>query len=184
MAVLPLGILASSGGGAAGSFELIQTVNGTGSSGTITFSSIPATYKHLQIRYTVRTDYGTGGHGLFLNFNGVTSSSYYAHRLYGNGSSVTSNTETTGTAINVGFMPGDGATANVYAGGVLDVLDYANTSKNKTTRNLTGYTSGYVMLNSGLFMSTSAISSLSFTPQYGGNFTTASRFSLYGIKGS
>ena len=38
------------------SFESIATVSGTGSSGTITFSSIPATYKHLQIRYIGKTN--------------------------------------------------------------------------------------------------------------------------------
>jgi hypothetical protein len=33
-----------------GAYDSIATVSGTGSSGTISFTSIPSTYTHLQIR--------------------------------------------------------------------------------------------------------------------------------------
>jgi hypothetical protein len=49
-----LGIIASSKLGVpAGAYESIASATGTGSSATITFSSIPSTYQHLQILYLV-----------------------------------------------------------------------------------------------------------------------------------
>jgi len=48
---IPLGILAASGGGAAGAFESIATVTATGSQTSLTFTSIPNTYQHLQLMF-------------------------------------------------------------------------------------------------------------------------------------
>jgi hypothetical protein len=71
------------------SFESIATATGTGSSATITFSSIPSTYQHLQIRGIARATSGgeTEPIDLRLYFNGLTTGIYSSHALYGNGSS-------------------------------------------------------------------------------------------------
>jgi len=75
--------------------------------------------------------------------------------------------------------------ANIYAVSVIDILDYANTSKNKTIRALDGMDangSGQVILNSGLWINTAAITSVTLQAS-ASSFTTASHFALYGIKG-
>jgi hypothetical protein len=69
-------------------------------------------------------------------------------------------------------------------GGILDILDYGSTTKNKTVRLLQGFPGSLkiIRLISGARYNTAAVTSVTFTAQ-AGSFTTASRFSLYGIKG-
>ena len=178
-----IGVIASSGGAAAaaGSYESISTVTvGAGGSSSISFSSIPNTYQHLQIRYFAQS---TSGESIpLMRFNSDTGSNYAWHQLYGDGSSAGSSGGTSSTSIFANNYP---ATANVFGGTVLDILDYANTSKYKTSRALGGYDingGGQALLRSGLWMSTSAITTITFTPT-SGNFAQYSSFALYGIKG-
>jgi hypothetical protein len=180
---LILGILAQSAGAvAAGSYESITTVTvGSGGQSTITFSSIPSTYKHLQIRAIAKSA-GAFTQGR-VKVNSDTSSVYTLHQLTGNGSTATSN----GYANEAGpvtipiRMPD---TANIFGVIVMDILDYQNTSKFKTIRTLGGADlngSGSMILSSNLFRSTSAISQLDFDGN-GENFAQYSQFALYGIK--
>jgi hypothetical protein len=193
---IPLGILAvaGAGGGAAGDYELIQTSFGNGSSVNVTFSSLPQTYKHLQLRMTTRTNGGGfTNEWLRMRFNGVTTSTYNTHNLWGTGSTVSSNGGSSQTSMeDIARVPGNLAETGVYGATIIDILDYTNASKNKTIRVSGGYheptsSSYYVNLTSGLFRSTSAVTQIdlfSLVSNAGlGFFDTASRFSLYGIKG-
>ena len=168
------------------SYESIATASGTGSSGVITFSSIPSTYKHLQVRAIVRnTSAGTGEQSVLVTANGDTGANYATHRLTGNGSAAGAQSYTSGTAIVPYFNSSNGNAANIYGVYVWDILDYANTSKNKTFRLLGGADfngSGTVGLISGAWFDTNAITSLTFTSG-GGDWTTATQYALYGIKG-
>jgi hypothetical protein len=161
-----------------GAYDSIATVVSTGSSGTITFSSIPQTYTHLQLRiFTVNSQYGT------VSFNGdTTSTNYRSHALVGTGLAASSVAYT-----NVIYMPWDSADSNNPYSEVIDILDYTNTNKNKVTRSLAGVDknggSGQVALTSGLWMSTAAITSISMVVN-SGVFGTNSIFALYGIKGN
>jgi len=77
-------------------------------------------------------------------------------------------------------------TASVFAAYVIDILDYANTNKYKTSRNLAGYdnnSGGRVSLNSGNWRNTNAITSITLTCR-SDNFQQYSQFALYGIKGA
>jgi hypothetical protein len=88
-----LGIIASSKLGApAGAFESIATAVGTGSNTTITFSSIPATFKHLQVRMLAKDTHNGGGALVRytpLVINGDTGANYTRHNINGDGSAVT-----------------------------------------------------------------------------------------------
>jgi hypothetical protein len=180
---LILGILAQSAGAVAvGSYESIATVTvGSGGQSTITFSSIPSTYKHLQIRAIAKSA-GAFTQGR-VKVNSDTSSVYTLHQLTGDGSTASSN----GYANEAGpvtipiRMPD---TANIFGVIVMDILDYQNTSKFKTIRTLGGADlngSGSMILSSNLFRSTSAISQLDFDGN-GENFAQYSQFALYGIR--
>ena len=99
-------------------------------------------------------------------------------------------TVTVGNDYPIIFFPDDGAgIAGAYGGAIIDILDYSNLNKNKTYRALAGFDNnsssapGSVTLNSGFFGSTSAITSLTFTFQYGGIIKQYSQFALYGIRG-
>jgi hypothetical protein len=176
----------SAGGGA---FESIASANGTGSSGTITFSSIPGTYQSLHFRIRARSDWAGGATDVVkVVVNSDTGTNYVNHWLRGDGAAVSA---TFYTGLNeLRFIRGAAAgtaAANIVAVDVMDIHDYASTTRNKTFRWFGGQDnngSGDVALISGLWISTSAITSISFSPINGTNWTTATQISLYGIKGA
>jgi hypothetical protein len=177
----------------ASSYESISTVTvGAGGQSTISFTSIPSTYKHLQIRAISRSNYG-GTSGGIENYvrvgNGSvdTGNNYTIHYLAGNGSTAYSGGVGTQNKTAIGYSPRSGDLANTFGAYVADILDYSNTSKYKTFRSLAGHSmngsaDGDVELWSGLWMSTSAINTIDIFPIPGYNFTQYSSFALYGIK--
>ena len=185
-----LGIIASSASPNvfANSYESIAT--SAGGAATITFSSIPATYQHLQLRAMVRVTSGTSGtDNLGFRLNSDSGSNYAYHYLSGTGASATASAGTSQTGMLVRDMiPRNSFTANVYGVLIIDILDYKDTNKYKTTRTLSGMDgngSGTVALNSGLWQSTSAVTSISLYDfdNTGYAFSSDSSFALYGIKG-
>lgn len=187
-----LGIMASqiSGHlfGPTGAFDSIATANPSAGTSYVDFTSIPSTYTHLQIRAICRSNDGSSGNnnGLYVRFNSDAGSNYAFHFITGNGSTVAAAGVTSQTEMFVnGANPRGGDLANTYSANVIDILDYANTSKNKTVRTLSGDDlngSGVVRLNSGLWMSTTAISSIRVFME--GNFAVNSQLALFGIKGN
>ena len=172
------------------SFESIATATGTGSSGVITFSSIPSTYKHLQVRCLARSTntVGSSAIALLLTLNGnSTSTNYITHQLNGTGTTANANSTTgvAGVYLN-SCVSRNGVTAGLVGVSIIDVQDYTSSTRNKTIRAFTGYdsndTNGRVNLQSGLFINTAAITSITLTAE-ANNWTTSTVFSLYGIKG-
>lgn len=184
--MIPLGILATTAGGAAaGAYELISTTILGSDTNNIEFTSIAQTYKHLQIRATTRESSATIGANFNVRMNGITSSSYSHHRLSGNGSSVSSSNFANASNIIMHELPYSGSTSGIFSSSIIDILDYASTAKNKTIRALTGATPADtgIKLVSGVLYSTSAITSVTLYTT-ATSFLTGSRFSLYGIKGA
>jgi len=185
-----LGIMASSTSGAnlVGNYESIATVTvGATSVASIDFTSIVATYSHLQIRGIARTANAATYGGLRLQVgNGSidTGANYNTHDLYGDGSTTTASGTTNNTNIYGGTITAASLGANMFGVAVVDILDYANTNKYKTVRTLGGADgngSGYVGINSGTWRSTSAVNTIKLFST-SGNFTQYSSFALYGIK--
>jgi hypothetical protein len=167
-------------------FESIATATGTGSSGTITFSSIPATYKHLQIRYIARTDAAFSNDFITFRFNSDTATNYAYHLLAGDGASASASGGASSNIMYGSEITGASATAAIMGTGIIDVIDYASTSKAKTTRIIGGDDrngAGEIRLSSDLWTSTSAINTITITSFRSANWTTSSTFALYGIKG-
>jgi hypothetical protein len=173
------------------SYESIATVTvGSGGAATIDFTSIPATYTHLQIRGIVRdTTAGTGSQNASIQVNG-SSTGYSLHYVAGNGSSAFTDNAYNASQSYLYPVVSGGATASVFSSAIIDILDYKNTNKYKTFRCLSGFDlngsgSGTVRFASGSWQNTDAISSISLFPYGGsGNFAEYSSFALYGIKGS
>jgi hypothetical protein len=190
--LIPFGVLSAAGGGepvALSDYELIATAFGTGSSGVITFSSIPQTYKQLQIRYTAKNT--STSRQINLTMNGVTSSVYASHLIGANtppgvGSAFPFSSNTISqTEIRLTDSMAADSGAGVVTGGIIDILDYSSTSKNTTIRVLSGSiptTNDRIRFASGLYNETTAVTSLTLTAA-ANNFASLSRFSLYGIKG-
>jgi hypothetical protein len=174
-----------------GDYESIATVTvGGGGQSTITFSSIPATYSHLQIRGIARDSRATYvNSNLIITFNGDTGANYSWHNLQGNGGATAGRAGANQNSIRSNVLASAGAPTGAFAGYVTDILDYANTNKNKTLRSLGGVDTngavmgegGFIELLSGNWRSTSAITSITLaadTP----NLLQYSSFALYGIK--
>lgn len=177
--ILP-GIIASSKLGIPPTaFDSIASATGTGSSGTITFASIPSTYKHLQLRCSSNDG---AGYSLTMFFNNDTGSNYSWHSIIGTGSAVNATGQTANSSMRI--VNEDGFTTNTNTVYITDVIDYANITKQKTIRTVGGRDgngSGEIQLSSGLWNSTAAINRIDIA--IGGNFTTTSKFALYGIRG-
>jgi hypothetical protein len=186
--LIPFGILSAAAGvEVAGDYELISTEILTGSQASITFSNLgdySSTYKHLQLRWTSRTTRAANETQIFLRTNSNNSATYFAHRLEGNGTTVSSVALTSANP-TIGFASTANTTANAFAAGVVDILDPYSTTKNKTIRNLNGSwgTPDYVSLGSFSIADTASITSLTVIDIISSALVTGSRFSLYGIKG-
>jgi hypothetical protein len=191
-----LGIMASSTSGASaiGNYESIATTTLSTATATITFSSIPATYKHLQVRGIMRNDVAITGMGdLRVRFNSDSGNNYVYHILFGDGTSATAGASAASQnygrlARNVTPCANNGA--SIFGAFVADILDYASTNKNKTVRSLGGSNNNTTtaaaqsisLTSSAWLNSANAISQIDITDDSSGNFVQYSSFALYGIK--
>tara|TARA_R110000868_G_C10489626_1_gene730112 strand:- start:30 stop:593 length:564 start_codon:yes stop_codon:yes gene_type:complete len=183
-----LGIMASaiSGNLSGVSYDSIATVTvGSGGTPSISFTSIPATYKHLQIRGIISNN---AANYAKINMNSDTGANYTQHALAGNGTSASAAATGASTAFIAMGRPdylGRSGTS-IFSGFIMDILDYANTNKYKTTRTLIGWDQnggGSINFESGLWMSTSAVNSITFVPTGVNNWIEYTSLALYGIKG-
>ncbi len=190
-----LGIFASSISGSqvvTGSYESIATTTvGSGGSASITFSSIPSTYTHLQVRGILQSARATFSRDEYkIRINSDTGNNYAWHNMYGSGTGSVS----AGNESNVSYILGqDVVGSNGWWGAtVVDFLDYTNTNKNKTVRILAALDTngaavsgfnGAMTFSSGLWRNTSAITSITFTAT-NVNWNQYTQLALYGIKGA
>jgi len=152
----------------------------------VSFTNIPNTYTHLQVRLIGRDSPAATVGDLRFRFNSDSGNNYTYHSLQGDGSSAISVAQ---TATNYGrfgrnTLVASSSTASVFCANIVDILDYSNTNKNKTVRTLAGYDtngSGRIELLSSLWMSTSAITSIEMVSD-GGSFVQYTQFALYGVK--
>jgi hypothetical protein len=172
-----------------GSFDLLETTTLSTSASSVTFSGLGAysDYKHLQIRLVGRgTNASTASELVSLRLNGDTGTNYANHRLYTDGSTVSS---ASGTAVNkmwVGNLPRN--SGDIFGSAVIDILDFASSQKLTTTRTMSGAvvaTGGSIKLTyvSGLWTNTAPVTSVEISLGYDSpTFSAGSRFSLIGIK--
>jgi hypothetical protein len=170
-------------------FDSISTTTLSVDTATVTFSSIPGTYQHLQIRYLAKqSTSGSFGTSIDIRLNDVTATNYTRHNLYGNGAAVTSDGATALTSVRCLSIGCESSTANIFGIGIIDIHDYASSSKRKTITMSGGWDnngSGVVGLNSGVLSSNTAVTSISIgIGNFSTNFKAGSTFALYGIKGA
>lgn len=183
-----LGIVASSISGnlSSGAFESISTATLGSNSGVVNITSIPSTYKHLQLRIVGRHVGSIGIADAIVFFNGDENANYtksWTFTFDGNGPYTSRGTSQNG--FSMGYFANNGS-SSVNGSYVLDIIDYANTNKFKTVQYLNGAekTSGgttVAMHGTASWLSTAAISSIRVT--CGDSIAAGSTFALYGIKG-
>ena len=158
-------------------FPIAMVNVGSAGASTIEFTSIPQTYKHLQIRGISK---GTTSTDANITINSGTAAAR-RHQLLGDGSSTSSTANASNAFI---IMTTSSTGTNIFDASVIDFLDYTSTTKNKVVRVLSGRDlngSGLLSFGSALWTTTSAITSITLTPA-GTAFAQHTQFALYGIK--
>lgn len=160
-----------------------QVVSGSTAS-TVTFSNIPQSYAHLEIRSFIPNSTGnSGGTGnIWWYPNGASLSNGTIHEISTNASGAASGAVTGLPWVRTGYQNYSAAYPIVS---VSTLLDYSNTNKFKTTKYLGGSdtnatTNPYISFGSGLVQTTSAITSITFGID-NGYFAVGTRISLYGF---
>jgi len=167
------------------SYDSISTQTVSSLVSSVTFSSIPQTYTHLQLRILAKTSRGAGPDILCVRYNGDTGNNYADHLIYGDGSTVSPDKDTSYPQQNIHRVAADDVNASIFSPFVIDIFDYTNTNKFKTLRSLGGYDangSGRIAFGSGLWQSTSAISSITLFSAYAESWKPNTQFALYGLK--
>ena len=157
-------------------YTALATRTLTGTAASVTFSSIPATYRDLILvtDATITQASSTDGYG--LRFNGDTGSNYSYVRMVGNGSTATSASGTTTYALA-------GVIGDVNKGlTMFQIMDYSATDKHKTviTRS-NGSFGNWTQASASRWANTAAITSVLLRSDGSYNFTVGSTFSLYGV---
>jgi hypothetical protein len=183
------------GGGPAGSYELISTTISSGV-GSVTFdvTGLGSTYKHLQVRQSLRTNtaqhiVGSQGTVARVTLNGDGGANYNLSVGYSSGnSSTTYNTPTGNNAYwPIALDTFSATSSTVYANSILDFIDCFSTNKFKSVKALLVGLNDYqtsswfsVALGGGQWQNTAALTSITITGA--ANLLASSRLSLYGYK--
>jgi hypothetical protein len=160
---------------AAGStYTPIATTTLTGSSNTLTFSSIAGTYTDLVI--VAAASMPTSDDAFLVQFNSDAGSNYSTTYVYGNGTAAVSGRITSSTSTIQG-RAGNATIGTSY----IQFQNYSNSTTYKTVISRGGTANGLPSAYVGLWRSTAAITSIKLTSESGNNFSNGSTFTLYGI---
>lgn len=183
-----LGGLIGSYGGEFGDFELIERITlANSTTASVSFSSIPSAYKHLQVRGFVRgaTNNGEGIANISLLINNVSSNVYAFHSMTGqSGPAPTGLAQQNVASIVAGQMVSGSNNLNYFSPIVIDFSEANSTSKRKAILAASGNmhsTNRLVSFRTGAFLRTEAINTLTFLT--GTAFASDTKISLYGIRG-
>jgi hypothetical protein len=143
------------------------------SASSVTFSSIPATYRDLVVIITAQRTGSPTNMG--LRFNGDSGSNYSQVFMTGTGSATDSGPQS-GTNAQIDIYPYAPSTGfNNY---ILQIMDYSATDKHKTMLRRTNEAGNATEAAAHRWANTAAITSMTFLLA---NFNTGSTLALYGI---
>ena len=192
MSPIPLGILAASGVEAVAdttSYYLLDSQVLSGTTSTVTFSNLvssySSTYKHLQIRWSARSNRASNNDVLQVYLNNDTGANYTLRRIFLEGTAglkAQNYNSINATQPGTFAVTGANAAADSFGSGFFDILDAFNTNKNTTISGLSGSASTYidVGMSGGMWVNTAAVDEIDIFAI--GSFIANSRFSLYGLK--
>ena len=160
-----------------GAYDALASSTLSTATASVVFAGIPSGYKHLQLRI----NYAASAGGILkMHFNGDTGANYTGHILAGDGASAYGGVPSSSpNALCITYSAGTS-----FGATIVDILDYANTNKYKVTKTLSGSDrngSGDFEIDSGLWLNTSAVTSLTISHQ-NGNISSLSSLALYGVK--
>lgn len=168
------------------SFESIATQTASGTVTNLTFSNIPSTFTHLQVRGILRGTDASYSDNMLIRFNGDSSFIYNGSGIETDNAAISVQGSATTSAISPTTLSSMAASApsNLFTSYIIDIADYRSTSKFKSVSALSGFDSniyGKSAISFGLWRSTNAITSIAFS-LLNGSIGAGSTFALYGIK--
>jgi hypothetical protein len=167
-------------------YTLISSNVLTSSAASITFSSIPATYTDLVVRWSSRADNASAANTNWVELNSDTAGNYSYRYLQGGGSAgVSSAGGSAEAALYGGRQDAANATANTFGSAEMYIPSYTANQKKPVSfdsRQEDNSTEAFAMAMATLWQGTAAITSIKIRPNAGGqNFVSGSSFYLYGI---
>ena len=161
---------------------LLETIALTQSAASVTFDNLPTSgYTDLKIVLSTRGSAASVQTLTIMTINGLTSG-YADKYLYGSGSAAGSGSYSASSGF-VGDAPAASATSSTFGNQEVYIPNYRSTNAKSWSIDSvaeTNATAAYMELTAGYNSTTSAITSIVFTPA-SGNFIAGSTFSLYGI---
>lgn len=170
-----------------GSMEYISSATASGSTSSLSITSIPATYTHLHARIYLKTAYTTGESNYGIRLNNDSGSNYYTIIAVGDGGTQAAIKDY--AASNFGFFYTYGTHTDVQSPmlATMDIINYSDTSMKTNTifrEGVTGPSVGGAACIGGIWNDTTTVNRIDVITTGGGNLATGSRIHLYGIKGS
>jgi len=147
------------------------------SANSVTFSSIPATYRDLVLVFNGKSTVGAGNDVLGIQINGDTGSNYTVVRMNGNGSSTDSATLSGATGGQALIGNNSSTLPNV----IYQFMDYSATDKHKTFLGRGNDSATNVSATASRWANTAALTSIRVFANSGSNYSVGSTFNLYGI---
>jgi hypothetical protein len=167
--------------------SLIETVTvGAGGAASIEFTGIPQDAQDVQVLLSARTTGVISATTDFVNvrFNSNTSSVYSEVRLQGSGSGVATNDFSGNRILRLLLANGNTSTANTFGNSSLYVSNYSSSSNKSISIDSldeANATAAQIAIGAALFASSAAITTLTLTPESGGDFVEYTTASLYKI---
>ena len=155
-------------------YEPIATTTLGSAAASVTFSTISGAYTDLVIVYV---GVATTSQTFSVQFNGDTGSNYSDTNLGGDGSTASSNRDSSITSAKMGINYSTG-----QSNFILSVMNYSNSTTYKTALCRSNAAVGEVNARVGLWRNTAAITSILLKMDSSSTFATGSTFTLYGIK--
>jgi hypothetical protein len=156
----------------------LATLTLTGGDSSITFASIPNTYRDLIIVCNFQMSGVSSATRLQVNLDG--GANYNGVGMVGNGSAASSGSESGQTSARIfGASLGPSNTFNNL--GIIQLFDYATTDRHKTVLTRYGASTTDIQAQASRWASTAAINSVTIFDVLGQTYQAGSTFSLYGV---
>jgi hypothetical protein len=157
-------------------FVALANITLGSSASSVTFSSIPATFRDLVLACSAQA---SSGAGVKIRVNGLTTAIYNSVVMFGDGTSAVSYLPSNG-ATTLGLEALGTSTASPL---IVQLMDYSATDKHKTflvRQSIPNGANGVSAL-AGRAGTTDAITSLQFLFENSTTYSAGSTFALYGI---
>ena len=172
-----------------GDFQIIETIDADGTSVDFDFTSIPGTFDHLMVQYSMRTNGVIASRPLFIQINGDVGNNYNMNDMRATKDVYSGTVEEALTQINIGNAVGGNGLINAFSPGKFWIPNYLNTnfwkgviSENSCIPANATSIHWIERISVAQWMDSSAINRIKIYNSGGDIFTVGSSVTLYGIK--